>query len=62
MSQSVILTAAPGAVFLRQSAPVVEMTPAEALAIAAELRRRAQIALAASDGSALLSMLGAGPG
>ncbi len=56
-TQRIILTPAPGAVFLRIKGSAVEMVPGEALRLRAELDRCIQIALAARDGSALLASL-----
>ena len=56
--QRVVLTPAPGAVFLRTSAAAVEMTPGEALRFCEEIRSCVQVALAAEDGSALRRMIG----
>ena len=60
--QRVVLTPAPGAVFLRTSATSVEMTPGEALRFCEEIRSCIQVALAAQDGSALRQMIGRVPG
>ncbi len=56
-AQKIILTPAPGAVFLRIKENAIEMVPGEALRLRAELDRCIRIALAASDGSALLASL-----
>ena len=56
MTQTVILTAAPGAVFVRLSGPV-EMTPGEALRLSEAIRECARVALAAADGNAVLGMI-----
>ena len=56
--QRVVLTPAPGAVFLRTNAAMVEMTPGEALRFCEEIRSCIQVALAAQDGSALRQMIG----
>ena len=58
MNQRLILTPAPGAVFLRTSTRVVEMTPGEALRFAREILDLVRIALAAQDGVALRGMIG----
>lgn len=59
MNQRLILTPAPGAVFLRASSSVVEMTPGEALRFLTELQEVVRVALAAEDGRALRAMIGA---
>ena len=56
-SQRVILTPAPGAVFLRTSGRSLEMTPGEALRLCEEIRSCIQVALAAEDGRALHHMI-----
>lgn len=52
-SQRITLTPAPGAVFLRLSSGLVEMTPGEALRVSEALRSCVRTALAAEDGRAL---------
>ncbi len=56
--QRVILTPAPGAVFLRTGSETVEMEPGEAVRVARELMECARIALAVRDGAAVLGMMG----
>lgn len=56
--QSIILTPAPNAVFLRSGAKVVELTPGEALQVARELLDCVRVSLGAEDGQALLGMFG----
>lgn len=58
MTDRVILTPAPGRVFLRAEMPIVEMTPGETLRLAAELQACARIALCVEDGEGLFFMLG----
>lgn len=57
MSQRLILTAAPGAVFMRLNMPSIEMTPGEALRVCEEIMSCVGTALAAEDGSALRRMI-----
>ena len=58
---SLVVTPAPGAVFLRIGPVSAEMTPAEALRVAEQLLSCARLAIAAQDGRALLGMIaGAG--
>lgn len=52
-----ILTPAPGAIFLRTGTPVLEMTPGEAVRLRQELDRVIGIALGAPDGRALLRQI-----
>lgn len=56
-TQRIILTPAPGAIFLRISTPAIEMTPGEALRLREQLDRVIGIALGAQDGRALLKRL-----
>ncbi len=56
--QRVILTPAPGAVFLRAGGMAVEMEPGEALRVAREILKCVGIALAVQDGAAVLGMMG----
>ena len=55
--QCVILTPAPGRVFLRTNTSFVEMEPGEALRLAERIRACVTTALAVQDGTALLEMI-----
>jgi hypothetical protein len=54
----IILTPAPGAVFLRTAAGMIEMTPGEALRMSEEIRSCVQVALSVQDGQAVRRMIG----
>lgn len=57
--QRVIVTAAPGAVFMRMSSPCIEMTPGEAIRLRDVLDRALRVAVAAGhDGGPMLMRLG----
>lgn len=56
-AQRIVLTPAPGAIFLRVGTPAIEMTPGEALQLREQLDRVIGIALAAQDGRGLLGQI-----
>lgn len=53
-----IITPAPNAVFLRLTCPALEMSPAQAIRLADQLRDCARVALGVQDGAAVRLMLG----
>lgn len=56
-TQRIILTPAPGAIFLRVNTPAIEMTPGEALRLREQLDRVIGIALGVQDGRNLLRQI-----
>jgi hypothetical protein len=54
---AITVTAAPGCVFLRATAPAVEMTPGETLTVIERLTECVRVALGVQDGAALPSLI-----
>lgn len=57
MTGDIVLTAAPGAVFIRLTEPIVEMKPGEVVGVIRQLLTCLRISLAATDGAGLMPMI-----